>query len=176
MISTQHVSAPRSISAAISMFSADLSWTDPNTEKVGERKNRKARERSTVGDSSNTSISSTSSADHEAWWTTGLRKANSIKPKFSRLRPSTGRSSASKHNLHAVPESKDYHAYSSPMVQPDSMYSGTFAAVLPSEGAMDVGEHEVPELEGDASSRQTDSRFSCTCYISHIVRKQLIIE
>ncbi|KAF2276067.1 uncharacterized protein EI97DRAFT_501370 [Westerdykella ornata] len=38
-------STPPSHPRAVNMFTADLSWTDPKTEKVGERRERKAREK-----------------------------------------------------------------------------------------------------------------------------------
>ncbi|KAF1840864.1 uncharacterized protein K460DRAFT_398766 [Cucurbitaria berberidis CBS 394.84] len=141
------------------MFSADLSWTDPNTEKIGERRERKARERSTAAASVKTSKSSRSSisAERELWWTSGLKKARSLKP--SMLRPASSSSSSQK-TVHVIPRKLDKKlapGFKDPMLQPGWTYSSTLSSMLPSGASLDLPEYEVPELEGDTSSRRTDS-------------------
>ncbi|CAO2650454.1 Nn.00g017460.m01.CDS01 [Neocucurbitaria sp. VM-36] len=141
------------------MFTADLSWSDPHTEKIGERRERKARERSTTAGSVKTSLSSRSSisVDRELWWTSGLKKAKSIKPNL--LRPMTSRSSSQK-TVHANPKKPDLkltNDFKDPTLQPGWTYSSTLSQTLPSGASLDLPEYEVPELEGDTSSRRTDS-------------------
>lgn len=161
------------------MFTADLSWRDPLTEKVGERRERKARERSTTAGSVTTSRSSRSSVsiDRELWWTSGLKKAKSMKP--SLLRPMTSRSSSQK-TAHAISKKLDpiqTNQFKDPTLQPGWTYSSTLCPTLPSGASLDLPEHEVPELEGDTSSRRTDStgpRLSRKCYV--LMKTHVLIE
>jgi hypothetical protein len=142
------------------MFSADLSWADATTEKVGERRERKARERSTRAGSIDTSTSSRSSvsADRELWWTSGLKKAKSVRPSI--LRPTTSRSTSSQKAVPFKPRQPDNaraFQLKDPTLQPGWTYSTTLSPSLPSGTPLDLPVSEVPELEGDSSSRYTDS-------------------
>jgi hypothetical protein len=149
------------------MFTADLSWTGPNTEKVGERRERKARERSSTAASIKTSTSSRNStfADRELWWTSGLKKAKGIKSNI--LRPSSHRSSSSETStVRSNPRKSKIdspHSSRDPTLQPAWTYATTLSPTLPSGAPFDLPIHDVPELEGDTSSRHTTStetRFS----------------
>jgi hypothetical protein len=149
------------------MFTADLSWTGPDTEKVGERRERKARERSITAASIKTSSSSRNSSyvDRELWWTSGLKKAKGIRSNI--LRPSSHRSSSSDTTI-ARPNPKKLeiqvpHSLRDPTLQPAWTYETTLSPTLPSGASFDLPVHDVPELEGDTSSRHTNStepRFS----------------
>jgi hypothetical protein len=160
------------------MFAADLSWTEGDgVEKVGQRKERKARERSTPSLSETPSIGSSRSSrdsvssvadDREMWWTTGLKKAKSLKPK-NIIRPTTSRSTAthatqnSRKTSVSIPEAVEAEDFAmnqrirDPSLQPSWTYSSTISTRLPSGAPLDPPVHEVPELEGDISSRYTGS-------------------
>lgn len=148
------------------MFTADLSWSDPMVEKVGERRERKARERASTAGSFKTTTSSRSSisADRELWWTSGLRKAKGLQSNI--LRPSSNRSTSSQKTTRSVPKRSDLelpHSLKDPTLQPSWTYASTLSHTLPSGAPFDLPIDEVPELEGDTSSRRTAStemRFS----------------
>ncbi|KAH7095893.1 hypothetical protein FB567DRAFT_42935 [Paraphoma chrysanthemicola] len=148
------------------MFSADLSWTDPGTEKVGERRERKARERSSTTNSIKTSTSSRSSisGERELWWTSGLKKAKDLKPSI--LRPTSQRTTNSQTTTRSNSKKsapKLTHSLKDPALQPPWTYATTLSHTLPSGGQFDLPLNEVPELEGDTSSGRTastDARFS----------------
>ncbi|KAL5120254.1 hypothetical protein ACEQ8H_001812 [Pleosporales sp. CAS-2024a] len=133
------------------MFSADLSWGGPDTETVGERRERKARERASTAGSIKTSTSSRSSvvADRDLWWTSGLKKAKSIKSNY--LRPSSEHSSTSQATAQSAKKGKlglqTPDSFENPTLQPEWTYTAPF------DSAID----EVPELDGDSSSQRTNS-------------------
>jgi hypothetical protein len=178
------------------MFAADLSWIEGGSvEKVGERKERKARERSTPSLSETPSIRSSRSSrnsvvssvadDREMWWTTGLKKAKSLRPK-KMSRPTTSWSTAthaiqhSRQTSASIPETTEAEGVTSnrkirdPSLQPSFTYSSTISSRLPSGAPLDPPVHEVPELEGDVSSRYTgssgESRSSRESYQSIVER------
>lgn len=141
------------------MFAADLTWAEPGTEKVGERRERRERERATPTGSISTSSSSRGSVntDRELWWTSGLRKAKGLKPKLSVMRPKTGRSTTSKdagHGTTSRPQSMANSERVDQNMQPGWTYTGPFPPKLAREDSLAF---EVPELEGDVSSRYADS-------------------
>ncbi|KAF2255517.1 hypothetical protein BU26DRAFT_471096 [Trematosphaeria pertusa] len=154
------------------MFAADLSWTEPDTEKVGQRRERIAKERSSPSAapsikssrSSKTSVTSVAD-DKELWWTSSLRKAKSIKPN-KKGRPGTSRSTGTEHSRKAsssIPRTLEIelpHELRDPTLQPAWTYSSTLSPTLPSGAPLDPPEYEVPELEGDLSSRGTNSTGS----------------
>ena len=155
------------------MFSADLSWTDPDTEKVGERRERlaKERERSESSASCAASVKSTTSSrssiavDGELWWTSSLRKAKSIKPiRKLNLRPGSSRSAGhSRSGSGALPATLELDTsgdFKDPSLQPSWTYATCLSPTLPSGAPLDPPEYEVPELEGDFSSRCTNSSGS----------------
>ncbi|KAH7130647.1 hypothetical protein B0J11DRAFT_548914 [Dendryphion nanum] len=155
------------------MFSADLSWTDPDTEKVGERRERLAREkeRSESSASCAASVKSASSSrssiavDGELWWATSLRKAKNIKPiKKLNLRPdssrSAGHSRSASGSLPINLELDTSDSIKDPSLQPGWTYATCLSPTLPSGASLDPPEYEVPELEGDFSSRCTNSSGS----------------
>ncbi|CBX92807.1 hypothetical protein LEMA_P055130.1 [Plenodomus lingam JN3] len=140
------------------MFAADLTWAEHGTEKVGERRERKERQRTTPASSIKTSNSSKGSTnpERELWWTSGLRKAKGMKPKLSVLRPKTGRSSTSENTERRTsrPQSLVDFGHGDQIIQP----GWTCPSTLPPPQSRDESpESEVPELEGDVSSRYTDS-------------------
>lgn len=153
------------------MFSADLSWTEPDTEKVGERKERLAREREkerltpSVAPSIRSSKSSKSSIpeDRELWWTASLKKARSMKP-TKKIRPGTSHSSNhSRKASSSLPRPLEVETsgdLKDPTLQPAWTYSTSLSPTLPSGAPLDPPEYEVPELEGDVSSRGTNSSGS----------------
>ncbi|KAF1951447.1 hypothetical protein CC80DRAFT_481054 [Byssothecium circinans] len=158
------------------MFSADLSWTEPDTEKIGQRKERIARERlssSTTPSIKSASRSSKASVrsipeERELWWASSLRKAKSLKPlvKKPSLRPGTSHSNTTEvsrkpstaHSRHV--EIEIPHDFRDPSQHPAWTYSTTISSKLPSGQPLDPPVYEVPELEGDLSSRCTISSGS----------------
>jgi hypothetical protein len=160
------------------MFTADLSWSGPNTETVGERRERKARERSSVAGSVTTSTSSRSSisGERELWWTSGLKKAKGIKSTI--LRPSSHHSTRSQTTIRSAQTNQDLqqpHSLKDPTLQPSWTYASTLSTNLPSGAPFDLPLHEVPELDGDSSSRRTNSteaRFSRKFHIAQDGRNQ----
>ena len=150
-----------------SMFSANLSWVDPDTEKVGERRERIAKERSSTSaaPSLRSSISSKSSIpdERELWWTSGLKKAKGLNPS-KKGRPGTSHSTIHTRktsiSLPRTVEHEPSDGLRDPTLQPAWTYSTTLSTTLPSGALLDPPEHEVPELEGDISSRYTNSSGS----------------
>ena len=156
------------------MFSADLSWTDPDAEKVGERRERIARERekeslSPVAPSADSGKTSRTSIqnDREIWWPSSLKKAKSKKPTI-KSGPDTNQS---KHHARqpveissiSLPKTHEIGTSDTtrdPAKQPSCVYSGTLSQPLPSGAPLDPPGNEIPELEGDFSSRRTDSTGS----------------
>lgn len=154
------------------MFSADLSWTEPGTEKIGERRERIAKERSTpsaepsISSSPSSRASESSIADErELWWASSIRKARNLKP-AKLARPSTSLSTATQHSRKpsaGLPRTSDSDSPSSvkdPSLHPAYTYLSTLSSTLPSGAPLDPLEYEVPELEGDLSSRATNSSVS----------------
>ena len=153
------------------MFSADLSWTEPGTEKVGERRERIAKERSIhsatpsiISSRSSKASASSIADDRELWWTSGLRKAKNLR-QHKKVRPSTSRSTATDTSRRTStglrfvdPETNQ--ELRDPSLQPAWTYSTTLSSTLPSGAPLDPPEYEVPELEGDLSSRGTNSTGS----------------
>jgi hypothetical protein len=148
------------------MFTTELRWAE-KPETVGARRERKARERSTPAGSINTSTSSRSSVstERELWWTTGLKKAKNLGQNIRR--PSTSRSStSSQQRANAVPSKLDVRKareFKDPALQPGWTISSSLSPTLPSGDPLYVHESDVPELDGDMSSRRTvstRSRFS----------------
>jgi hypothetical protein len=139
------------------MFSADLSWTGPDTETVGKRRERKARERGSINSSIKTTSSSRSSQviDRELWWTSGLKKARDIKSNI--LRPSSHHSTTSQATVLSGSKRSDPKQPPSPedpAVTSAWPHSSTLPHNLLSGTPFDL---DVPELEGDSSSRRTNS-------------------
>jgi hypothetical protein len=152
------------------MFAADLQLAK-EAETVGARRERKARERSSRTasiDTSTISSKSSVSTERELWWSAGLKKAKNIKPRI--LRPSTSRSTSShKTTPNTMPKKLDLRLardFKDPALQPSYTYSSTLSPTLPSGDSLHLQDYEVPELEGDVSSRRTEStrsRFSSKC-------------
>lgn len=150
------------------MFTADLSWSEHGIETVGERRERKARERASTANSVRTTTSARSSAttDRELWWTSGLKKAKSIKPM---RRPPSHRSTGSQNEVKFTPKKPGDNSpvqQKDPTLQPSWIYASTLSPTLPSGASFELPVHEVPDLDTDTSSRRTDStepRLSCTC-------------
>ncbi|KAF9695970.1 hypothetical protein EKO04_005963 [Ascochyta lentis] len=166
------------------MFAADLSWQ--KAESVGEHKERKARERTSGTPSVRTSITSTSSSstDRQKRWTSGLKK---VKAKASsnaslKARPVTSPNSTSQQRSDAPPlrpvqesmtrdvpnwELELPHHLKDPIPKPAYTFSKSLSPRLPSGGTMDMLECDVPELEGDMSSRYTHSIVSASSHDHH---------
>lgn len=155
------------------MFSVDLSWTEASAEKVGERRERIARERSTPSAtpsikstiSSSTSIKSITK-DKVLFWTSNVKKAKSLKPiKSARSdRPGTSRSTATSHSRKTSNSSPRHieidvsHHWRDPALQPAWTYTSSLSPNLPSGQPIESPAYEVPELEGDGSSRGIKSQ------------------
>ena len=154
------------------MFAADLTWQVG--ESVGQRRERKARESTSEAHSIRTSVTSRSSrsstSTEKEWWTAGLKKirTKASSKSFTKERPVT--SPQQKSDLppfQSVPEptARHYSTWelelphhlkeSSP--KPACTLSKSLSSALPSGGSMDLLECDVPELEGDMSSRYTHS-------------------
>ncbi|PVI07090.1 hypothetical protein DM02DRAFT_581002 [Periconia macrospinosa] len=149
------------------MFSADLSWTEASVEKVGERRERIAKDRATPPAtpsikstiSSSTSIKSVTK-DKILFWTSNLKKAKSLNPiKSVRSdRPGTSRSTTASHSRKTSGSSPRHveievpHHWRDPALQPAWTYSSSLSPNLPSGQPIEPSVHEVPELEADGSS------------------------
>lgn len=159
------------------MFAADLSWQ--MSESVGQRKERKARERSSGSPSVRTSTTSrsSSSTDRQEWWTSGLNKikAKSASRSSGKSRPVTSLSSSSQQRSEPPPlqpvrekstrDSPEWelelpHHLKDPVSNSAYTFSKSLSPKLPSGGSMNILECDVPELEGDISSRYTHSIVS----------------
>src|SRR5690242_9922361 len=158
------------------MFAADLSWEAG--ESVGARRDRKARERSSGTPSVRTSTTSrsSSSTDRQEWWTSGLNKIKAKSSKSSvKGRPSISPDSHSQTRsdpppLQPVHETviRDFptwelelpHHLRDAPPKPTYTVLKSLSPTLPSGGSMDLSECDVPELEGDLSSRYTHSIVS----------------
>ncbi|UPX10927.1 uncharacterized protein EKO05_0001560 [Ascochyta rabiei] len=166
------------------MFAADLSWQ--KAESVGEHKERKARERSSGTPSVRTSVTSTSSSstDRQKWWTSGLKKVKAKASSSSsfKARPVTSPNSSSQQRSDAPPlrpvhemvtrdipnwELELPYQIKDPAPQPAYTFSKSLSPRLPSGGTMDLLECDVPELEGDMSSRYTHSIVSVSSHDQH---------
>ncbi|KAF2463176.1 uncharacterized protein BDR25DRAFT_347392 [Lindgomyces ingoldianus] len=146
------------------MFAADLSWTEPATEKVGERRERKAKECS--NSSATPSLQSSRSSisdDRQLFWPSSLKKAKSVKPD-QKPKPSTNRKAGHARKLsssNSVPPPPELdRSLRDPILQPAWTYSASLSSTLPSGAPLDLPVYEVPELEGDLSSRRTTSSGS----------------
>lgn len=147
------------------MFATELVLAQ-EAETFGARKQRKARQQSVTGSSINTSIGSQSSTssestEREQWWSQSLKKkAKSIKPKI--LRPSTSKSTASQKTINAVTQNLDSQLalhFKDPALQPSWTYTSSLSSTLPSGDSLHSRD-QVPDLDGDISSRRTDSTRS----------------
>lgn len=168
------------------MFAADLTWQVG--ESVGQRKERKARERTSGTPSIRTSTTSrsSSSTDRQEWWTSGLNKIKAkASPKPSgKGRPVTSPNSSSlqksghSHQPFCEPVARDFpawelelpHHLTGPPPEPTYTLSKSLSPTLPSGGSMDLLECDVPELEGDMSSRYTHSIVSVSSRKLSILR------
>lgn len=149
------------------MFATDLPL-EREAETVGARRERKAKERTGRPPSTGTSNTSRSSAgsftnERELWWTASLKKAKIIKPKI--LRPSSVQSGSSRTTAVTVPgtlATQKSREFKDPALQPAWTYTSSFATTLPSGNTfqLEQQQHQVQELEGDNSSRQTNSTVS----------------
>lgn len=115
------------------MFSADLSWADDATEKVGERRQRKVRD----GDESITSSTSSQNKDRRPQTRnkslSGKTSFSSVKGSFRR--PST---SATRHIRQAtLPTIEPNTPWKDPLDQPDFTLSGKYIPKLPSGTQLD---------------------------------------
>ncbi|KAF1930696.1 uncharacterized protein M421DRAFT_57553 [Didymella exigua CBS 183.55] len=159
------------------MFAADLSWQ--MGESVGQRRERKARERPSGTPSVRTSMTSRSSSsnDRQEWWTSGLNKikAKTSSKSSGKGRPVTSPSSNSQQTSDPPPlplvretiardrptwDSELPHHLKEQVPNPAYTFSKSLSPTLPSGGSMDILECDVPELEGDISSRYTHSIVS----------------
>ncbi|EDU40361.1 conserved hypothetical protein [Pyrenophora tritici-repentis Pt-1C-BFP] len=146
------------------MFATEL-LLEQETETFGARKERKARQRSVTASSINTSIGSQSSTssdstEREQWWSASLKKAKSIKPKI--LRPSTSKTTASQKTINAVTQNLDSQLalhFKDPVLQPSWTYTSSLSSTLPSGDSLH-SKDQLSELDGDISSRRTDSTRS----------------
>jgi hypothetical protein len=115
------------------MFSADLSWTDDTTEKVGERRQRKYKDGGESVTSSGSSNNRHPSIRKESL--SGKTSFSSVKGSFRR--PSTATNKQVK--KHTLPPINANAPLKDPLAQPDFVLSGKYIPKLPS------GTH----LEGD---------------------------
>lgn len=154
------------------MFAADLSWTEPTTETVGERRERKAREKDRERSMASSAASTTSGQSSNsvrpekgAWWPSGLRKSKSVKPAIV-VRPPTGSSQTSKGTM-TRPFPPQLKVQTSdllrdPALQPAWTYSSTLSPTLPSGAPLDPPGYVVPELEGDVTWQGSESAGTLT--------------
>ena len=149
------VASGSSLSLVI-MFAADLSWTDHATETVGERRERKARAQSTSSARS-TKSSKSSLADRDNPWLPTLKKANAKAGPKAAV-PAGRHASDSRKRSGSVPRPLDLDLpLKDPILHPPWTFSSSLSSTLPSGAPLDPPECEVPELEGDMSSRRTNS-------------------
>lgn len=151
------------------MFSADLSWTDAGAEKVGERRQRIARERSIHSAtpsvySYRSSRASSIADDRELWWASGFRKAKSLTP--MRARPSTAQSTDNSRRtssgLRFITSNLDQEPEEESSPQPDIASSSTMASTIPSVDFLGPPKLDggLSEFAGDHSSYGSTSSSS----------------
>lgn len=154
------------------MFTADLSWTDAGAEKIGERKERIARERSLYSPSvysyRSSSRASSIADDRELWWASGFRKAKSLTP-MRQVRPSTSRSAVTgisqsrrtSSSLRFITSSLDQESQDPPP-EPDLTYASTLPPNVTAGELLYLSNLEfgASGSEGDRSSRGTTSSGS----------------
>jgi hypothetical protein len=139
--------------------SADFAWTDDTTEKVGERRQRKAKDGSE-------SIASSSSSQNKRQ--PSVKKASlSGKTSFSSVkgsfrRPST---SANRHK-NTLPPIDSNSTFKDPLEQPDWVLSGKFVPKLPSGTPLDPPNDPpppfLPELDLDGSDNSREKNYEPT--------------
>lgn len=113
------------------MFSADLSWNDETTEKVGQRRERRARKRED-SISSSTSGSRTGTRKEES--TSQTTSFSSIKGSFRRPSITTLSRHQKKPSLAAIDAGLPLR---DPVQQPDYVYSAKLEPRLPSGASLD---------------------------------------
>jgi len=126
-----------------------------------------------AGSVTSTSSRSSISGERELWWSSGLKKAKGIKSTI--LRPSSHHSTGSQTTVRSAQTSQEYHSLKDPTLQPPWTYATTLSPNLPSGAPFDLPLQDVPELDGDSSSRRTNSteaRFSRKFHIVQDGRNQ----
>lgn len=156
------------------MFTTDLPLSE-RPEKVGERRQRKAQERSHAAhsiDSTKSPSRSSISTDREHWW--GFRKAKKASHQKTKSAPAppSPRSPECQDSIHVMPKDlniRPIQQYKDPVLQPGFTYATTLSPKLPSGAPLNQPQYEVSEPARDTPSRYTesiDSRFSCKMFYS----------
>jgi hypothetical protein len=134
------------------MFSADLSWNDDTTEKVGERRQRKVRDGTESINSSNSSQNKPPPTARKPSLS-GKTSFSSVKGSFRRPASSGGRH-ARKNTLPPIDATTPLK---DPLEQPDWILSGKFIPKLPSGTPLDPTHDPpppfLPELNLDGSEK-----------------------
>jgi hypothetical protein len=137
------------------MFSADLSWADDTTEKVGERRQRKGKDGSESITSSSSSLKKQPSIQKGSL--SGKTSFSSVKGSFRR--PSTAPSRHMRKNT--LPSIDANTTFKDPLEQPDWILSGKFVPKLPSGTPLDPPRSPpppfLPELDLDGNDRSQES-------------------
>ncbi|KAF2196537.1 hypothetical protein GQ43DRAFT_452281 [Delitschia confertaspora ATCC 74209] len=179
------------------MFSADLSWGDPDVEKVGARRERKAKEKekerstpaSTPKKGPPSTKSSIFSTDRETWWPLNLRKAKSkiVKPNKHAQLDSVPDLTASRTVSSSGSKPFGLNLPVDPKLHPEWTFSSTFRSTLPSGAPLDSPgceppdlHNKLPSLPGEVSGNDSPniqfSRFSQFIRQMESVGPKMLIE
>lgn len=145
------------------MFTADLSWTDPTDEKVGQRKERKSKENSFPPKTP--SIKSSKSSTQESVWRPSF--------KITRLRSTKAVTTEKANGSHETyqnkklpklpPQPLDF-SLKDPTLQPAWSFSSTLSPSLRSGTSIGLPGSTIPGPEyepSSPSSRKSYSSWSC---------------
>src|SRR6266700_419556 len=126
------------------MFTADLSWTDPTDEKVGQRKERKSKENSSPPKTP--SIKSSKSSTQESVWRPSFKTARSTPTKIVKTEKANG-----SHETHQnkklpklLPQPLDF-PLKGPTLQPAWTFSSTRSPSLPSGASIGLPGSIIPD-------------------------------
>lgn len=144
------------------MFAADLSWTDPTDEKVGERKQRKLKEQSASSKAS--SVKSSRSSTRDSVWGPSVKKPKLSLVKTSKATKTDGTSEPnSVRKLSKVskphPQPLDL-SLKDPAPQPKWTLASTLSASLPFGASLDLSSAVHPDPDRVTWSRHSNSSGS----------------
>ncbi|OCL09979.1 hypothetical protein AOQ84DRAFT_338101 [Glonium stellatum] len=142
------------------MFTADLSWTDPTDEKVGQRKERKSKEKH--ASPKTPSIKSSKSSSQESVWRSPPRKINSTSVKTAKTGKSNGSHGMAETKIISKlpPQPLDF-SLKDPTLQPAWTFSSTLSPSLPSGASIDLPASVIPDPNCGSwfqNSRNSNSR------------------
>ena len=148
------------------MFTADLSWTDPTDETVGQRKERKSKENPFPPKTP--SIKSSKSSTQESVWRSPFKKTRSTSTKIVKAEKANGSHETHQNKKLAKlpPQPLDF-SLKDPTIQPTWTFSSTLTPSLPSGASISLPGSIIPDLDCESwSSNSRKSNSSRSCYSS----------